>query len=559
MISCAAAMKWTVKAKPVETEAKKRFDEIKSFLLNERQLFGSADIENYFSPRSPIDKDPESVGIDPSQLNQAINIIEKTIAAKTPIIVYGDYDADGITATAILWETLFRKGAIAYPFIPCRHDHGYGLSIKGLKDAINHLKENNKPLIITVDNGIVAHEAATYLQQENIPLIITDHHQKGDQIPPHLALVHSDQIAGSAVSWFLAKALLPEVAADTLDLVTIGTVADMLPLTDFNRELVKSGLVSLKNTSRPGIKAIFAEAGVGSDQELSTYHINFIIAPRLNAMGRLEHALDSLRLLCTRNPDRANQLAHKLTLTNSERQDLTVKYIELAEQSLVDPNQPILIIDHEDFHEGIIGLVAGKLCEKYHRPCIVIHRGQTVSKASARSVNGVNIIELIRQHESHLVNAGGHPLAAGFTLETENISKFHQDLIATATKTIDPSILVPMLKINLQLIPEDISWELHELLEEFKPFGIGNAKPVFSIHGTRLANASTVGKQKQHLRLRLQNDQGTTLDGIGFNLGNKLDELSQAAQVDTAFTLEENNWNGKRSLQIHVKDIKPSE
>jgi single-stranded-DNA-specific exonuclease len=556
-------MKWTIKHNITAKNPQQRLHAIIDSLYFDRKLLSPTEIDAFLKPPNPLDLTPEAVGIDPVALDQALNRIRAAVNNRQPIIIYGDYDADGITATAILWEALHQLGAKAIPFIPDRELHGYGLSIAGLKDALSSFPptkgvetKSNPPLIITVDNGIVAHEAAQYLHDRGFELIITDHHQPGRTIPISHSLVQTGAIAGSGVAWMLAKILNPALAESTLDLVTIGTVADMLPLTGVNRSIVKTGLVALRQTQRPGIQALFSQAGIKPKDELSTYHINFIIAPRLNAMGRLKHAIDSLRLLCTKNASRARELASLLDQTNRDRQDLTVELLVQAQQAIIHKDDSIIVIDHPDFHEGVIGLVAGKLAETYARPTIVIARGQAVSKASARSVSGVNIIELIRRHEALLINAGGHPMAAGFSIETSKIQEFSRTITLTANQTIAKSILQPELSIDCHINLNDITPELFQSIEPLKPFGIANARPVFAVTNLQVANTRQVGRDHSHLKLTLQNDTGPQYSAIGFGLGEHYQQILSSKKADVAFTIDENIWNSKRELQLKLKDIK---
>jgi single-stranded-DNA-specific exonuclease len=553
-------MRWDIAHRIQAKKRIQRREEIVAAILQERDITTKKARGAFLQPSDPMEITLTEVGIDEVEVKKAQDRIEQAIKDRQPVIVYGDYDADGITATAILWETLHQKGAQAHPFIPSRERHGYGLSVKGMEDALKEIESAVKPLVITVDNGIVAHEAAEYLKDQGIDLILTDHHQKSDTSPYHFALIHTDTIAGSGVAWMLAKALSREQAVNTLELVTIGTVADMLPLTGANRSIVKAGLPCLRNTKRPGLRALYDEAGVDDEEEFSTYHVNYIIAPRLNAMGRLEHALDSLRLLCTHDEDRAKKLAATLGETNSRRQDMTFEYVGFAHDMVGENPGSIIVLDHHEFHEGVIGLVAGKLVETYYRPSIVISRGEEISKASARSISGVNIIELIRRHEDLLINAGGHPMAAGFSLETAMIPQFIEKISQSATELIAKEQLEPLLKVDVEIRLNDIDDELYLALDELKPFGMANPRPVFATDGARLVDAKLVGKNQNHLKLILQDETGSRFHGIGFGLG----EQSAVQQmlrdgikrVDIAYTIDENVWNGRRSLQLRVKDIK---
>ena len=565
-------MQWVI-TKTIEAKSPlARRDEIVRTLLTNRGIVGKAAVRDFIMPTKPHLLSAHQAGISARELNKALVRIKEALRKKEHIVVYGDYDADGICSTAILWEALHAVGADTLPFIPLREKHGYGLSIKGIDEILKNPKPytlNPIPsLIITVDNGIVAFAAVDYANRNGIDVIICDHHEKANRLPSALAVIHTTNLAGSGVAWMFAKEILRKykskntafnVIRSSLDLATIGTVADMVPLLGPNRSLVKYGLSVLQKHSRIGLKWLLQEAAVEPDA-LEIYHINYIIAPRLNAMGRLEHALDALRLLCTKNPERARELAQKLGTTNRRRQELTEEMLNHAKKlsgrkSALIGSEKILIIDHQDFHEGVIGLIAGKLVEEYYRPVIVVAKGGEISKASARSIAGFNIIQAIRKTEHLLIDAGGHPMAAGFTIRTENIQAFKKLMLRIASVELSPDLLQPKLSLDAQILLNDVTWELYEKLEGMEPFGIANPKPSFAIRDMRVVNTRAVGREKQHLKLTLA--QGNeTIDGFAFHLGNLAAKLRGGSQVDVAATLEQNIWNGRKELQLRVKDIK---
>ncbi|OGY17322.1 MAG: hypothetical protein A2785_00420 [Candidatus Chisholmbacteria bacterium RIFCSPHIGHO2_01_FULL_49_18] len=582
-------MQWVI-TKAIEAKSPlARRDEITRILLTNRGIVGEAETREYLTPQKPDHLTAGTVNISLRELKKAVKRIETAIRKKEHIVVYGDYDADGICSTAILWEALHSLGADTLPFIPLREKHGYGLSIKGIDDLLNSGKVRpsgkiptisrdvqsskvrqgrtlSKPpsLIITVDNGIVAFDAVEYAFRKGIDVIICDHHEKAKKLPKAMAIIHTTLLSGSGVAWVFAKEIIRSsrkkaAAQKTLDLATIGTVADMVPLLGPNRSLVKYGLSVLQKHSRIGLKLLLQEAAV-EPEALAIYHINYVIAPRLNAMGRLEHALDALRLICTKSPERARELAQKLGTTNRRRQELTEEMLNHAKKlsgriSASIGSKKILIIDHQDFHEGVIGLIAGKLVEEYYRPVIVVAKGGEISKASARSIAGFNIIKAIRKTEHLLIDAGGHPMAAGFTIRTENIQAFKKLMLRIASVELSPDLLQPKLSLDAQILLNDVTWELYEKLEGMEPFGIANPKPAFAIREMRVVNTRAVGREKQHLKLTLA--QGNeTIDGIAFSLGNLAAKLRGGSQVDVAATLEQNIWNGRKELQLRVKDIK---
>ncbi len=554
-------MKWEIKQIIKAKTQEKRREEIIQSLLRNRGITGKENVEIFLSPHKPKKLTLSQVGINRINLQKAVRRIEKAIKVKENIIIYGDYDADGICSTAILWETLNSLKANVLPFIPHREKHGYGLSKKGIDDLLSESKRKKPTLIITVDNGIVAYNAVNYAQKKGVDVLICDHHQKTSIVPNAHAIVHTTLLAGAGVTWMFAKEIVKKSKISTklnslLDLAAIGTVADMVSLVGPNRSIVKHGLESLQKTQRVGLLELFLEAGL-NPMDLGTYHINFMIAPRINAMGRLEHALDSLRLLCTKDKMRAKQLISTLNETNKRRQLMTEEAVFQAKELYDNDGNhdaKIIIIDHSEFHEGLIGLVAGKMVESYYRPAIIISKGKRVSKASARSISGFNIIEAIRQTEEHLIDAGGHPMAAGFTLETKNLEKFKTLMIELAEKHITEEHLEKRLSIDCEISGADIHWDLLRELKIFEPFGMGNSRPTFAIRNCNLIDSRGVGMEGKHLKLTLE-CSNNTFDAIGFNRGFLLSQLSNGSKIDIVCTLDRNEWKGRATIQLLIKDI----
>lgn len=529
--------------------------EIVRAILAHRGVKTPDQIKTFLTIADPQTYSLSSVGLKKTIVDQAVSQIKHAVTHHRPIIVYGDYDADGITATAILWETLHQLKANAYPFIPSRESHGYGLSIHGLQDALKLVEDI--PLIITVDNGIVAHNAAEWLKTQHVPLIITDHHTPSATYPLADCVVHSTHISGAGVAWFVARALLSHHAQSTLDLVAIGTIADMMPLTTINRSFAAFGLQALAQTKRPGLKELLAQADVDLTQPLTSYHVNYIIAPRLNAMGRLEHALDSLRLLCTRNVERAYVLASKLGETNRMRQDLTLDLLNRANNHLDPENlNPVIVVEDTDFHEGIIGLIAGKLAETYHRPAIVISKKDGVSKGSARSIKGVNITKLIRSQSHLLLGVGGHPMAAGFSIETNKIPQFKNALTQFALNTIDDTLFDPVLDIDCALNGSKITLELYQAIKQLEPFGIGNPQPTFALLGAKVISIQTLGKNGNHKKIRINCQGDLPLEVLWFNAPASSDELHAGSIIDVVGTLSLNIWKNRSSIQLLASDLR---
>ena len=558
-------------------------------------------VEEFLSPPNPLKSPnsliPQKVGISKRELNKAVKRIKKAIDNQESIIAYSDFDADGICGAAILWETLNSLGAKARPYIPDRIKEGYGLSKKGIDQVV---KEYNAKLIITVDQGITARKEVKYAKKLGIDVIITDHHVLPKKLPQALATIHTTLLSGAGVAWVLAKELVQIIhprgggvssrsegrhpgggknsgvgrATDHLALAAIGTIADLIPLIGPSRSIVKYGLKELNQTKRIGLKALFKEAGLERGQ-IDTYHVGFMIAPRLNAMGRIGHAIDSLRLLCTKDSVKAQALAQKLNQTNKDRQKLmseTTSHAKgnLTTEQLNNLTTKLIFLSHHSYHEGVIGLVAGKLVEKFYRPTIVISQGKIHSKASARSINGFNIVEAIRSCSDLLVDCGGHPMAAGFTVETKHLEKLKSKLEKLAGQEISQEQLTKILKIDCEIKLSDISFKLYKKIKELAPFGIANREPVFATRKVMVRDARLVGRDQKHLKLIINGSKrshspgvgfdspgvGQSVNAIAFNMASLYPQLSPDKPIDIAYTIILNEWNSRRNLELKIKDIK---
>ena len=532
-------------------------------LLENRGIKTKKEREEFLHPQLS-EVTPKSVGIDEKQLKKALARIKKAIDKKEQIVVFGDYDVDGITGSAILWETIHKLGANVMPYIPHRVDEGYGLSVVGISNLKTQI--SNVSLIITVDNGIVASEAVEFANKNKIDVIITDHHAVDKKVPDAYAIVHTTKLCGAGVAYLLAKEIkdlgfkIEDKEIDNhLELATLGTVADLVPLTGGNRAIVKAGLNVLPKTKRLGLQELYKQAGLQKNV-FTPYEIGFIIAPRLNASGRIESAMDSLRLLCTTNRVRAEELAAKLELINKERQQLLKEAKEHAILGVRDQGlgiRKLLFIAHESYAQGIIGLVAGKLVEEFYRPAIVVSISEKHSKASVRSISGFNIIEFLRLHTDHFINVGGHPMAAGFTVETEKLSLLKDLLEEKAEELLTKEILTRSLKIDCELSFDLISKELFNALQTLSPFGMANPEPVFATRDVMIEDIRVMGKDGSHLRLQLRQDK-KLFEAVGFGMGKLAAEIHKGDKVDVAYSLDENVWNGNIKLQLKLKDLQNS-
>lgn len=431
--------------------------------------------------------------------------------------------------------------------------------------------------IVTVDNGIVANQAVAFANEQGIEVIITDHHARGEQDPNAYAIVHTTKLCGAGVGYLLSNVIAKQsqknvTIPEHLDLVVLATVADLVPLTGANRTLVKFGLKALRKTTRAGLFELFQEAGIDKET-IGVYEIGHIIGPRLNAMGRMASAMDSLRLLCTKDRMRAKVLADKLSRTNRDRQVLTQEMATHALETIQGQAslKNLLFIYHETYEQGVIGLVASKLVETYYRPAIVLSKGETHSKASARSVSGFNIIEFIRNSSHLLVNAGGHPMAAGFTVETKNLETLQEAMELMAQEMITEDILIRSVKIDCELPLEVINQNLYEKIQTLSPFGMANMEPTFVSNNVIVEQIRAIGAEGKHLKLKVKpssrypestfrhseliSESQPMFDAIAFNMGELAETINVDDKINIVYTIDENVWNGRKNLQLKIKDI----
>jgi single-stranded-DNA-specific exonuclease len=526
---------------------------------------------------------------------EAVARLRRAIQAGELIAIYGDYDADGVTATALMTHTLTALGGKVRPYIPNRFDEGYGLNV----DALTELARVGVRVVLTVDCGIRSVVEVVHGNQLGLDMILTDHHHIGQEIPPALAAINPKQpdcpypfkeLAGVGLAFKLAQALMQEMEGglrhrppaedDLLDLVALGTVADLAPLVGENRALVSRGLERLNAPHRPGVQMLMAQAGVQPGR-VGTGTIGFVLGPRLNAAGRLESAVAAYELLVTHDIFRAGQLAQQLESQNRERQLLTQATVERARQMILEEEVrgPVYLIADPSFNPGIVGLVSSRLTEEFYRPTLVAQLGKTHTKGSARSISEFHITHALDQCADLLERYGGHAAAAGFTVKNENLSAFQTRLLAVAQRELAEVELIPKLVIDAQLNlrgihrrrvedsltvraagrPLDeggVGLRIMDGLDRLRPFGYHNATPVFASYGLEVKGKRLVGADGDHLKLVLH-DGVQTWDAIAFRQGSWYDHLP--THVDVAYALEINEWNDRQRLQLNVKDIKPAE
>ena len=569
-----ARKRWQV-APPAPMDFIRRLDFLPPLivqLLYNRGLTTLEDVEDFLSCRVRQDNPFQLAG-----MNEAVTRIRQAIKRREPIAVYGDFDADGVTATVVLVETLAALGAKVQPYIPHRVDEGYGLNC----EALRSLAEAGIRLVITVDCGIRSVDEVAYGRRLGLDIIVTDHHHVGAVLPPALACINPRredspywfrELAGVGVAYKLAQALLrverqcpvgeapPQLAeADLLDLVALGTVADLVPLVGENRVLVAQGLRRLMKPARVGLQALVGEAGLNPAKVDSTA-VSWILAPRLNAAGRLDSAMLSYNLLSAREPVEAARLARQLGQLNRQRQQLTDWALQLALSELLQRGSlgELLFFAHPELPQGIVGLVAGRLAETYYRPAIVVELGQDVSHGSARSIPEFHITQALDRcsEKGLLVRHGGHAAAAGFTVETARVKELASELEEIAGRHLQGQELMPTLLIDAVVDLQALDWATLEMMRQLEPFGYGNQPPLLASRRVQVLSARTVGADNRHLKLQVS-DGVRQWDAIAFGMGALADVLP--AWVDIAFHLEENEWNGQVRLQLNVQDLRPAE
>ncbi len=504
-------------------------------------------------------------GTEPTQMAgvpEAVERLVKAIQGQEKVAIYGDYDADGVTATALLVQALRRLGADVLGYIPNRFDEGYGLNI----EALSALHEGGVRLVITVDCGIRSVAEGQHAQSLGLDLIITDHHHVGEEIPPALAVINPKQpgdtypdkdLAGVGLAYKLAAGLLekmqdaPNAASQYLDLVAIGTVADLAPLVGENRALVRAGLERIRQPARQGVMALIGVSGLQPAQITST-DIGFTLGPRLNAAGRLDSALAAFELLTTANVGEAARLAQELEIQNRERQQITREVQQQAEALVGEEDTLLIFAAHPDFNPGVVGLAASRLVENRYRPAIVAHQGEEFTRASCRSIPEFHITQALDRCADLLEHHGGHAAAAGFTVSNRNLPELVERLQAIAAEQLSGLDLRPTLYADMEISLSELKPELLTYLDWLQPTGYGNHQAVFLSRGARVVRSRTVGKDQSHLKLTLT-DGRITYDAIAFRQGHWYGRLP--ANIDLMYTFERNEFNGNVTLQLNVRDL----
>lgn len=502
-------------------------------------------------------------------MEKAVLRIIRAISGREKIIIYGDYDVDGITSTSVLYNFLYAHGAIVDYYIPDRLDEGYGLST----GAIDKIHAMGATLIITVDCGITAIDEVRYINDCGIDVIVTDHHECKDDLPEAYAVVSPcrpdsrypfKELAGVGVVFKLIEALCKRMGLgseylDYIDLVALGTIADVVPLVDENRIIARYGIERMESTSNAGLKCLIDGCGI-KGKPITSFSISFAMAPRVNAAGRIGDAGRAVRLFTTRDENEAAEIVFCLNEENKLRQDTEADILQQA-TALIDADEnykreKVLVVAGEGWHHGVIGIVASKITEKYFKPCILLSIEENTAKGSGRSIDGFDLFKALSQCHDLLEKFGGHELAAGLSLKTGNVSPFRERINAYADQVLSNEDLMPRIKIDVCIGSDDVNICNAMELEAMAPFGAGNPVPVFQYDGLKVNEIRKVGDGK-HLRLKVE-DEGFFADAIGFNMGSMADKLSQWNMLDAVCSLEINSWNAVKRVQLNLKDIRAS-
>ena len=562
-------MRWTKKQKPEQEKIQKLATELNvdfliATLLLQRGIETFEQARQFFRPALTDLHDPYLM----KDMDKAVARIEMAIANNENILIFGDYDVDGTTAVSLVSSYLKSFYSNVATYIPDRYDEGYGISYKGIDFA----DDNNFSLIIALDCGIKSIDHINYALAKNIEFIICDHHRPGDELPKAVAVLDPkrddcdypyDELCGCGIGFKLIQALAQnrnETIDDLilyLDLVATAIAADIVPMTGENRVLAKFGLEVINSAPRPGIKALIANV---KKKTLTITDVVFIIAPRINAAGRVKHGNEAVALLTEYNLEQAQQFASEIEKYNADRKELD-KQITIEALAQIENNAEkerfTTVVYQENWHKGVIGIVASRLTETYYRPTIVFTKSGDKLAASARSVQDFDVFNAIEACAVHLEQFGGHKYAAGMTLKEVNYDNFKNAFEKAVQQTIHPELLVPEILIDAEINFADINAKLLRILSQFEPFGPLNMTPIFlskSVNDTGYAKA--IGQNNEHLKLFVKQQNSDGIGAIGFKLGSKLDLVNNKKAFEALYTIDENEFNGNVSLQLQLKDLR---
>ena len=562
-------MRWVYNTKINPDHELLKYGEILAQILFTRGIESIEEAEEFFNKDLKL---IPAFSLIPN-IKKAGALVKKVIDSKSKIYIYGDYDVDGISSSAILFDFVFRDlKADVIPYIPNRFEEGYGLN----RQALDYILEQGAKLVITVDCGIKDSALVNEYVAKGLKFIITDHHtlpENGLDFDKSVPLVHPNlprskypfkEICATNVVWKLVQQIaeLYELknfnAEKYIDLVALATVCDVMPLIQENRIIVSLGLLKLQNSDNFGLRSILEKNKLDLNL-LDAYHFGFVLGPRLNAAGRMEDAILGLKLLTSYDVKIVNNIEDRLEILNKERQAITMKYIAEAEIQAVEQiraNNKLLFVKGDDWSEGIIGLVAGKLTEKYYLPTIAVSNTNGVSKGSARSIKGFNITEAISKSSELLTRFGGHSQAAGFSASLDKLERFMIDIQEYAKQTISDDMLENVLHLDALIDSASLNIDFVKQLLNLKPFGYGNQTPTFEIRNVKVIKKSLLGKDAKHFKMRGQLQDGTIIEAIAFNKPEFFAKIADNEFISLAGQLDINIWNGQENLQFGIKDIK---
>lgn len=501
-------------------------------------------------------------------MEEAVERILSALEKNEKIVIYGDYDVDGITSTATVYKFLKSQGADVSYYIPDRFSEGYGINIL----AINKIARSGAKLMITVDCGITAVGEVEFAKTQGLDIIITDHHSCHEEIPKAVAAINPKRtdssypfphLAGVGVAFKLILALAIKLGMNTrevfmeyVDMVALGTIADVVPLVDENRVIADKGINAIENTKNKGMKALLNIAGAGG-KSVDVNSVAFFASPRLNAAGRLENASLSVELMTCNDDERAKEIAEHLDELNSKRKEIEQKIFEEAYKQAEEMPRDTLVyvLSGKGWNHGVIGIVASRISEAFYRPCILISVENGKGKGSGRSVPEMNLFDALSDSEELLTAFGGHSQAAGLSIAEECIPEFTKRINDFAKKNVDVASLVPKLYIDCNLGSASVTMQVAKMIEALAPFGEGNEVPVFSMMGLKVMSVQSMGADKKHLRLRLS-DKNNIFNTVGFGMGEFEEKLSVGMTVNIAFNMNINTYQGSENLQLILKDIK---
>ena len=555
---------------PEADQALEKFPSVLRQLLFNRGYATDADARAFLKAAPDHSMSPW----DLKDMDVAIPRIFQAIEQNEKIVIYGDYDVDGVTSSVLLVQTLRALNADVDAYIPNRFDEGYGLNT----NALDRFSADGVTLVITVDCGIRSVDEAAHARSLGLDLVITDHHHPGEILPDALAVIDPKReddsypekmLAGVGIAYKIAQALLDDRPSTDdrppstvngltpnhlLDLVALGTVADLAPLEGENHALVRKGLRVMRNGQRQGLVSLAGVAGINI-KEVNAMNIGFSLGPRLNAAGRLDSAIAAYDLLMETDVMKTGDMAQKLEMQNQERQKITREMQEVAETIALatDKDALLLFAASPEFNPGVVGLAASRLADLYYRPAIVGKVDEETTVCSCRSIPEFHITDALDECADLLVRHGGHAAAAGFTIRNENVGVFLKRMREIAAEKLAGVDLHPVIVADMELALESLSFEMLEHLQYLEPTGYGNPQPVFVSRNVQVKSSRTVGRDQSHLKLTVS-DGKATLDAIAFRLGHLKPDLP--ARIDLLYTFEVNEWNGRKSLQLNVKDIK---